>query len=77
VPAIAAAWVRRLFANRLTNGNRRFPQQWEITSQIADWLAGAPGFEPGNGGIKIPPHGHKRSLEGGRVFSVTQGADGL
>src|SRR6266699_2825273 len=25
----------------------------EITPQRPDWLAGAPGFEPGNGGIKI------------------------
>src|SRR5258708_23551014 len=26
----------------------------EITPQRPHWLAGAPGFEPGNGGIKIP-----------------------
>src|SRR5712671_3287420 len=26
----------------------------EITPQRPDWLAGAPGFEPGNGGIKLP-----------------------
>src|SRR6266478_8975754 len=25
----------------------------EITPRRPDWLAGAPGFEPGNGGIKI------------------------
>jgi len=25
----------------------------EITPQRPHWLAGAPGFEPGNGGIKI------------------------
>src|SRR6266849_9100167 len=25
----------------------------EITSQRPHWVAGAPGFEPGNGGIKI------------------------
>ena len=25
----------------------------EITPQRPDWLAGVPGFEPGNGGIKI------------------------
>src|SRR5467141_2045088 len=25
----------------------------EITPQRPDWLAGSPGFEPGNGGIKI------------------------
>src|SRR5665647_3796485 len=25
----------------------------EITAQRLDWLAGAPGFEPGDGGIKI------------------------
>jgi hypothetical protein len=30
------------------------PTQWEITPQIPDWLAGAPGFEPGNGRIKSP-----------------------
>src|SRR6266852_6087334 len=26
----------------------------EMTPQRPHWLAGAPGFEPGNGGIKIP-----------------------
>src|SRR5262245_46038946 len=29
------------------------PSHPEITSQKLRWLAGAPGFEPGNGGIKI------------------------
>src|SRR6266478_8480009 len=34
----------------------------EITPQRPDWLAGAPGFEPGNGGIKpAVPHKHWNS----------------
>src|SRR6266436_7143141 len=34
----------------------------EITPQRPDWLAGAPGFEPGNGGIKIPTSRHRREV---------------
>src|SRR6185436_626688 len=32
---------------------RALPRGHRPNSQRPDWLAGAPGFEPGNGGIKI------------------------
>ena len=41
----------------LPSGNRPiprlFPETDTETGRTPDWLAGAPGFEPGNGGIKI------------------------
>jgi hypothetical protein len=49
----------------------------EITPQRPDWLAGAPGFEPGNGGIKSPNsvysnNGHSEKTRDSGLFPINR-----
>src|SRR5712692_9701114 len=43
----------------------------EITPQRPHWLAGAPGFEPGNGGIAIRQSAEVHFLSDGRFYGGT------